>query len=116
MSKTNTIAKQGFDVVTYGADGVSVTLAEQHRKLLDALLTGRPATGPPVLLTVSEVAALLRCSVSSLNKWRLFGNGPTFIKVGSRVRYRLTDIALWVARESRTSTSQSSKQTEARPP
>ena len=43
------------------------------------------------LLTVQEVAAQLRCSVSSLNKWRLTGNGPRFVYVGARVRYRAAD-------------------------
>jgi hypothetical protein len=114
MSRKNAIAKQGFDVVSFSDAGAPATL-EEHRRFLD-LLAGKPTTGPPGLLTVQEVATLLRCSVSSLNKWRLFGNGPTFIKVGSRVRYRLSDIALWVARESRNSTSQPIAQTEAQPP
>ena len=48
------------------------------------------------LLTVGEVAGLLRCSVSSLNKWRISGRGPRFIRVGSRVRYREGDIAAFV--------------------
>jgi hypothetical protein len=105
MSKINTIAKAGFDVVSFTGDGVAVPLEERHRRLLDHFLTGHPSTGPPVLLTVGEVAALLRCSISSLNKWRCLGGGPDFVKVGSRVRYRLTDIATWVKDETRSSTS-----------
>jgi Helix-turn-helix domain len=107
MSKHNAIARAGFDVVTYGGDGEPVSLEEQHRRLLDRFLTGNSPTGPPVLLTVSEVAALLRCSISSLNKWRCLGGGPTFVKVGARVRYRLPDIAAWITQERRTSTSAS---------
>ena len=57
------------------------------------------------LLTVRETARLLRCSVSSLNKWRLTGDGPRFVYVGSRVRYRPSDIAAYVANQTRVSTS-----------
>jgi hypothetical protein len=68
-------------------------------------LIGRPATGPLALLTTAEVAALLRLSVSILNKWRLAGRGPQFVKVGTRVRYRLHDVAIFIAASTRGSTS-----------
>jgi hypothetical protein len=105
MSKHNTIAKSGYDIVSYTGDVVVVPMEEQHRRMLDQFLTGHSATGPPVLLTVSEVAALLRCSISSLNKWRCLGGGPAFVKVGARVRYRLSDVAAWITQERRISTS-----------
>jgi excisionase family DNA binding protein len=73
---------------------------------LPDFLIGRPATGPPSLLTVQEVARILRCSVSSLNKWRVSGRGPRFVRVGSRVRYRINDVATWVAAQTRRSTSE----------
>ena len=74
---------------------------------LDSLdfLTGRPATGPP-LLTVQEVAAILRCSASSLNKWRLSGLGPKFVRVGARVRYRPADVVAYLTKQTRRSTSE----------
>lgn len=58
------------------------------------------------LLTVQEAAAILRCSVSSLNKWRLTGDGPSFVRVGARVRYCPADIAGFVKRETRNSTAE----------
>ena len=58
------------------------------------------------LLTPEETAKYLCCSVSSLNKWRVSGRGPAFIKVGVRVRYRLSDIAAFIERETYSSTSQ----------
>jgi hypothetical protein len=70
-------------------------------------LRGRPATGLPSLLIVQEVARILRCSVSSLNKWRLSGRGPRFVRVGSRVRYRPPDVADWIAHATRRTTSES---------
>lgn len=57
------------------------------------------------LLTVQDVAAVLRVSVSSLNKWRVAGCGPHFVRVGSRIRYRATDLAAYIARNTKTSTS-----------
>ena len=63
----------------------------------------RPTLG--AFLTVPEVAALLRCSKSSLDKWRLNGAGPKFVKVGSRIRYRAVDVAEFVAAQTRSSTS-----------
>jgi hypothetical protein len=57
------------------------------------------------LLTVGEAAAILRCSVSSLNKWRLRGSGPKFLYVGRRVRYRAADLAAFIAASTRFSTS-----------
>lgn len=72
--------------------------------LADVINLAQTSAGGP-FLKVDEVAALLRCSVSSLNKWRLNGGGPAFVRVGTRVRYRPADIATFVAERTRTSTS-----------
>jgi hypothetical protein len=96
----NTVAKIGVDVVSF--DGEARTLDEQPDPL--DLLTKSPSTGPP-LLVVQEVAAILRCSVSSLNKWRLSGRGPKFVRVGARVRYRPRDVATFITDQTRISTS-----------
>jgi hypothetical protein len=111
VPKQNAIAKIGKDVVTFGADperdlpGKRGHATGDIPPLFDPL-TGHPATGPP-LLTVQEVAAVLRCSTSSLNKWRLLGLGPRFVRVGSRVRYHVNDIVAYVRAQTRSSTSQS---------
>ena len=57
------------------------------------------------LLTVGEVATLLRVSKSTINKWRLFGGGSRFIKVGAAVRYRTSDVDDWLSQQTRSSTS-----------
>ena len=69
--------------------------------------TGTPSNEPLLdqLLTVGETAALLRCSIHALNKWRLTGSGPRFVYVGRRVRYRRADLASFVANSTRRSTS-----------
>jgi excisionase family DNA binding protein len=58
------------------------------------------------LLTVGEAAEYLRCSKSSLNKWRISGRGPRFVYVGALVRYRRADVLAYVATRVRSSTSE----------
>jgi hypothetical protein len=103
MSKKNTIAKVGGDVVTFSDNGEVSTLTEQINPI--DFLNRPPATGPP-LMTVQEVAAILRCSVSSLNKWRLTGLGPKYVRVGARVRYQPRTVAAFITQQSRISTSE----------
>lgn len=52
-----------------------------------------------------EAAAYLRLSSSILNKWRVAGSGPAFVKLGRRVVYALADLDAWVAAGRRLSTS-----------
>jgi excisionase family DNA binding protein len=49
------------------------------------------------LLTESDVAERLRVSLASVRRWRLEKRGPTFLKVGSLVRYRPEDLESWVS-------------------
>jgi predicted DNA-binding transcriptional regulator AlpA len=107
MRKRNTIRKVGKSVVTFDGSGADIPVVSSGPDAKPG--QGPSARGPPVgekLLTVEEVAELLHCSVSALNKWRLAGRGPHFIKVERRVRYRPSDVAAYVARAMRTSTSQ----------
>ena len=48
-------------------------------------------------LNKQEVSKRLNVSVATLRRWRLEKRGPTFIKVGSLVRYRPEDLDSWVA-------------------
>lgn len=63
-----------------------------------------------VFLTSNEAADLLRLSRRTLERWRLEGNGPRYIKLGvgkrSRVVYREAEIEAWVSRSSFGSTSE----------
>lgn len=54
---------------------------------------------------VSETAERLGVTPETLANWRYRGFGPRFIRVGGRVRYRLSDIATWLDDQTRTSTS-----------
>jgi excisionase family DNA binding protein len=57
------------------------------------------------LFAVTELAKRLGVSESTLNKWRLTGVGPRFVKIGRLVKYRGSDVSEWLERQVRISTS-----------
>jgi predicted DNA-binding transcriptional regulator AlpA len=57
------------------------------------------------LLNQREAAALLKISTRSLERFRLTGTGPRFVKAGHSVRYREADLEAWVASRIVSSTS-----------
>jgi excisionase family DNA binding protein len=48
-------------------------------------------------LRVAEAADYCGISKSSLDKMRVYGGGPVFIKVGKRVVYDRADLDAWLA-------------------
>jgi len=56
-------------------------------------------------MLVGEAAAFLRCSKSFLNKKRLDGSGPPFIKLGKKILYDQKDLELWAASKKRQRTA-----------
>jgi hypothetical protein len=52
-----------------------------------------------------DASLLLGLSVRTLQKWRLQGNGPRFLKLGQAVRYDPADLDDYISRARRTSTS-----------
>jgi excisionase family DNA binding protein len=48
------------------------------------------------LLTQSDAAKLLRLSERTLERLRLTGGGPSFVKCGRSVRYRECDLERWI--------------------
>ena len=66
---------------------------------------------PPLwFLTTIEVAQMLRISRRTLERMRVDGSGPRYIKVGpgkrSRVLYRQSDVESWLAQFNFGSTSE----------
>lgn len=59
----------------------------------------------PVFLTTIEVAKMLRHEPRTLEKWRLEGRGPRYLRIGAtgkaKVIYKLTDVEEWLAGFSR---------------
>ncbi len=52
-------------------------------------------SGMDVSFAVPAAARYLGLSRSCLNKWRVYGTGPRFCKLGRRVTYRKSDLDLW---------------------
>lgn len=48
-------------------------------------------------LSKDEAAAALRIHPFTLKRWRMRGYGPQGVKVGGRLRYRMSDIQDWLA-------------------
>ena len=57
-------------------------------------------------LNVQEAARHLGLWESTLNKLRLSGNGPGYMKLGRRVLYDLRDLEEWAAQRKRNHTSE----------
>jgi predicted DNA-binding transcriptional regulator AlpA len=57
------------------------------------------------LIDEKEAAARLGLSVRTLQKWRLLGCGPRFVKLGHAVRYAETEIDAFIHSRERASTS-----------
>jgi len=59
----------------------------------------------PSLLAVKAASQRVGLSVSTLNKLRVFGGGPVYLKLGRRVAYDVADLDAWLFSKRRTSTS-----------
>lgn len=60
-----------------------------------------------VLLDERSTANFLQMSPRSLQQWRQNGSGPKFIKLSPKaVRYRKSDLIIWINSRTRTSTAQ----------
>jgi predicted DNA-binding transcriptional regulator AlpA len=61
---------------------------------------------PRRILKTADAATYLAVGKPTLEKWRLAGNGPPFIRLGVRsVGYDLVDLDKWVESRKRASTS-----------
>ena len=62
--------------------------------------------GSPTFLDQRATAELLRLSERTLERFRLEGRGPVYMKFGKRVVYALTDLVVWAEKQRRSSTSE----------
>jgi predicted DNA-binding transcriptional regulator AlpA len=58
------------------------------------------------LLNGREAALALRLSERTLERLRVSGLGPRFIKLGKAIRYREADLEAWITAHMRGSTSE----------
>jgi predicted DNA-binding transcriptional regulator AlpA len=52
------------------------------------------------LLTLPEVADLVRVPVATLRYWRHLGSGPQSFRIGRTVRYWRSDVYRWLEKQS----------------
>jgi predicted DNA-binding transcriptional regulator AlpA len=62
--------------------------------------TDERPTAEDQLLTIAEVAAIVRVPVATLRYWRHLGTGPRSFRVGRGVRYWRTEITTWLQQQS----------------
>lgn len=60
----------------------------------------RPAHAGDELLTLQEVADVVRVPVATLRYWRHLGTGPRSFRIGRSVRYWRTEVFLWLDSQS----------------
>jgi predicted DNA-binding transcriptional regulator AlpA len=58
------------------------------------------------LLTTRAAAELLCLDQRTLERFRVAGTGPKFVKMGKSIRYRPSDLEAWLATRTVSSTSQ----------
>lgn len=54
---------------------------------------------PEEVLDTDGLAVFLKVSRRTVQDWRVEGTGPDYIKLGRRVRYRMSDVQAWMDRE-----------------
>ena len=59
----------------------------------------------PEFLSTRQAAARLSISARTLEKWRVGGAGPRYVKLGRAVRYPAAELDAFVLRQMRDSTS-----------
>lgn len=67
------------------------------------------------LLDTGSASRRLGISISTLEKLRVYGGGPPYLKLGRCVRYRVADIKSWLEERVRLSTSTPPFRQDARP-
>lgn len=61
---------------------------------------------PPTTLTTDAAAAYVGLASKTLEKRRIAGTGPKFLKLGRAVRYRVADLDVWLSARAVSSTSE----------
>jgi hypothetical protein len=59
-----------------------------------------------LLHTAADTAELLHVSIKTLERWRLEGFGPRWVRAGRKPLYRLSDLRAWIAENTVGSTSE----------
>lgn len=60
-------------------------------------------------LDTTQLCDLLGIGQKAVEKWRLHGKGPRYIKVGKLVRYEESDVLAWLEEQKRSNTTQKAR-------
>lgn len=74
------------------------------RPCIDLARLPTPIAGYRPLLTERQAADLLALSPRTLQAWRVRGGGPSYIKLGSAIRYDAEALTAWIAEQQRANT------------
>jgi predicted DNA-binding transcriptional regulator AlpA len=74
-------------------------------------MSTQPNVAPQRCLRTPDAARFVGLSIRTLEKHRIYGTGPRYSKLGSRVVYRLEDLQAWVEAGAKASTSDPGKTT-----
>lgn len=66
------------------------------------------------LIDENQLAELTGLAVRTLQAWRYRGDGPPYMKLGSAVRYRLSDVEEWLEKNTFHSTTEASVAKQSR--
>ena len=81
----------------------------KNRRLAHALERRGIEPSPKLIceiLTTTEAADYCRLGKPTLERFRLTGNGPVYLKIGGAVRYRRADLDAWLETRLTRSTSE----------
>ncbi len=81
------------------ASSVLRTLAQPNRNRKTSQLNGggtSTAGNGPRLVSTKELSRMWDMPESTLRYWRCAGIGPTYVKLGGRIKYDLADVEAYV--------------------
>lgn len=67
------------------------------------------------LVNTRAAAEILGFGKSTLEHWRITGDGPRFVKIGANVRYRQSELVSFIERATISNTAQTKKLGESLP-
>ncbi|NMM23091.1 MAG: helix-turn-helix domain-containing protein [Phycicoccus sp.] len=71
-----------------------------HARAIIDHATANEAAVEDELLTITEVADIVRAPVATLRYWRHLGTGPHSFRIGRGVRYWHHDVTTWLQQQS----------------
>ena len=60
-------------------------------------------------LDTTQLSDVLHIGTKALEKWRLQGKGPRFIRCGKLVRYDEADVLAWIEQQKRSNTTEGAR-------